>query len=253
MSHQLTELRQTITEKDEEIEKLNEMLEEAGETFAEKETELSRLHRLISTHEEKIKEQGKSISDLEEALRESQLALNTADRRLTKQEEDATTQNEAKAKLQGTKAKSQSTRVKHTAPFFPDLDLASTSQNKNVVLRPSTELMSRLNPSKRVLQLIVTPLQNKIMAHHTRTSLLRLKNSPAKDPTRGRECLNNNRDVEKENPKRQKIVKRKLVDDNDTSLSKRRRVSLKKGRLSGNKNFRRRSSGRKYNLRSKRF
>ncbi|XP_033763361.1 LOW QUALITY PROTEIN: kinesin-like protein KIF20B [Pecten maximus] len=259
MSLQLTELRETVSEKDEEIDKLNEMLEEAGETFAEKETELSRLHNLISGHEDKIKEQGRTTADLEEALRESRLALDTADRRLTQQEDAATTQNEAKAKLQGTKGKlqkvvSKSTRVKYTPPLFSSLDSpASTSQNKNVILRPSTELISKFNPSKRILQLIVTPLQNKILAHHTRTSLLRLRNSPAKDPTRGRACLNRIQETDKENPRGHKNIKRKLVDDNDTSLSKRRRVSLKRNRVSGSRETRRRISGKKYNLRSKRF
>ncbi|XP_021361015.1 kinesin-like protein KIF20B isoform X2 [Mizuhopecten yessoensis] len=100
MSQQLKELRESVSEKDEEIEKLNEMLEEAGETFSEKEAELSRLHDLISGHEVKVKEQGRTIAELEEALRESQLALNTADKRLTQQEGDATTQNETKVKLQ---------------------------------------------------------------------------------------------------------------------------------------------------------
>ncbi|XP_060078395.1 kinesin-like protein KIF20B [Ylistrum balloti] len=235
MSHQLKELRATITEKDEEIYKLNEMLEEAGETFAEKETELSRLNNLISDHKAKVKEQGKTIAELEEALKESQLALQTADRRLTQQEDNAATQNEEKVKIQGTKGKfpnlkvrSYSSRVSKTPPLFSCMENeASTSDDNNIILKPTAGLISKLKPSKRVLQLIVTPLQNKILAHHTRTSLLRLRNSPAKDPTRGRECMKNILGPEKENSRGpHQRSKRKLTEDKDTSLSKRRRKLL---------------------------
>jgi hypothetical protein len=101
-------------------------------------------------------------------------------------------------------------------------------------------------------ELLTRLLQTKLTAHHTKSSLLRLKNSPAAKANRGRMPVRKNimnRIVEeKEN---MNIVKRKLDDRSVDRLntSKRRRVSnsvkRKFVRLSG------KQSGLKYNLRTR--
>ncbi|KAH3827263.1 hypothetical protein DPMN_129193 [Dreissena polymorpha] len=116
-----------------------------------------------------------------------------------------------------------------------------------------------LNDS-RVLQVVLTPINNKHIIKQTKSSMLRLKNSPVKDPTRGRECLKNSplvrrATLDKEN---KAACKRKcdtspeqLVEDLNTS--KRRKVvpSKNKGE-SKTKPITTNKSGQKYNLRTRR-
>ena len=100
--------------------------------------------------------------------------------------------------------------------------------------------------------MVLTPLQNRLTAHHTKTSLLRLKNSPVADKTRNRVPSKRPVNIHIANDKENiKVVKRKVVDRSRESLntSKRRRLSKsvkhKLSRLSG------KMSGAKYNLRTR--
>ncbi|KAL3861886.1 hypothetical protein ACJMK2_007900 [Sinanodonta woodiana] len=103
--------------------------------------------------------------------------------------------------------------------------------------------------NSRVLQVVLTPLNNKHVTHHTKTSLLRLKNSPRQDPTRGRECISKcsiSRPQEKNTDMFLSVGKRKALEDLNTS--KRRKIEsvpVKKAPI-------RKSLGKKYNLRSRR-
>ena len=133
------------------------------------------------------------------------------------------------------------------------------------------EIHRPLNDS-RVLQVILTPLKNKLLFKHTKSSMLRLKNSPVKDPTYGRECLRvkplarKSLNIDKENfygtssqvvgVKGKKVLgKRKGTDKeneiNELDTSKRRRVLAGKKKQAKPKP--KRSSVRpQYNLRTRR-
>lgn len=130
--------------------------------------------------------------------------------------------------------------------------LQSTNENYFKFHKP-------LNDS-RVLQVVLTPLKNKLVVKQTKSSMLRLKNSPVKDPTRGRECMKNSPLVRKslnlEGKENIREQKRKCEEedkdiDNDLNTSKRRKVDQKKKQtktqpVTNNKR------GQKYNLRTRR-
>ena len=127
----------------------------------------------------------------------------------------------------------------------------------------------------RVLQIVLTPLKNKLIFKHTKSSMLRLKNSPVKDPTHGRECMKvkavprrslrmdkenfyGQSSQQAENGKDRKIRggKRKCADKEsektDLNTSKRRKVLGGKGK--GKAKLRRSSASKRpqYNLRTRR-
>ncbi|KAL4221164.1 hypothetical protein ACF0H5_019423 [Mactra antiquata] len=110
-----------------------------------------------------------------------------------------------------------------------------------------------LNDS-RVLQVIVSPVKNKNVVKHTKSSMLRLKNSPIKDPTRGRECMKvgqRSLTLSKSDTK----LKRKCDENNEESdelnTSKRRKVVASKTKKSKTKPVATNRMGQKYNLRTR--
>lgn len=115
-----------------------------------------------------------------------------------------------------------------------------------------------LNDS-RVLQVVLTPLKNKVVVKHTKSSMLRLKNSPVKDPTRGRECMKNSplirRSLKLDGKENVRENKRKCEDDTETNddlnTSKRRKVNRSK-KQSKTKPVAVNRTGQKYNLRTRR-
>lgn len=96
----------------------------------------------------------------------------------------------------------------------------------------------------QVLKVLLTPVHKNYVAKHTKTSLLRLQNSPAKDPTRGRECVKN-----KENAVL--LKKRQAIEEEETSKSKRRKLGSSDVRSRKRKSatMGKRKSLAKYNLR----
>lgn len=112
-----------------------------------------------------------------------------------------------------------------------------------------------LNDS-RVLQVTLSPLKNKVIVKHTKSSMLRLKNSPVKDPTRGRECMKNSPLVKPTLSFAGKENKRKCEDEievkqDDLNTSKRRKVEAKK-KATKTKPVSSNRTGQKYNLRARR-
>lgn len=116
-----------------------------------------------------------------------------------------------------------------------------------------------LNDS-RVLQVVLTPLKNKVVVKHTKSSMLRLKNSPVKDPTRGRECMKNSplirRSLKLDGKENVRENKRKCDDrdaetNDDLNTSKRRKVNKSK-KQSKTKPVPVNRTGQKYNLRTRR-
>ena len=118
-----------------------------------------------------------------------------------------------------------------------------------------------LNDS-RVLQVVISPLKNRTVVKHTKSSMLRLKNSPVKDPTRGRECQKAVRRSLKMD-KEKHDLKRKCHgddnfdendDENELNTSKRRKVvNTKKQakKTSKTKHVAVNRMGQKYNLRTR--
>lgn len=179
------------------------------------------------------------VRELQTALEDSKKAVDNAEERLIRKDERIVNLESEKQEHQGIE------NIPSVGRLCPPLSIRHSSQ-EFIINKP-------LQDTSRVLQVVLTPLQNKLTAHHTKTSLLRLKNSPAAEANRGRSSVRKNimnRIIkEKENVK---IVKRKLGDRSEDRLntSKRRRVSnsvkRKLARLSG------KQSGLKYNLRTKR-
>lgn len=117
-----------------------------------------------------------------------------------------------------------------------------------------------LNDS-RVLQLILTPLKNKMVIKHTKSSILRLKNSPSKDPTRGRECQKMSRRSLRMGKDVSVDAKRKCADatesdESDMNTSKRRKVvegkQKQKWKTTKTKPVHTNKMCQKYNLRTRR-
>lgn len=114
-----------------------------------------------------------------------------------------------------------------------------------------------LNDS-RVLQVVLTPLKNKMVVKHTKSSMLRLKNSPVKDPTRGRECQKIVRRSLKMGKENVGHVKRKCHDDSieeeiELNTSKRRKVveNKRNKKTAKTKHTTVNRTGQKYNLRTR--
>ncbi|XP_071151333.1 kinesin-like protein KIF20A [Mytilus edulis] len=239
LSQQLQQAKDQIKEQETEIRELNAMLTEAGETFQQTDTEIKQLKEVINDDEEKLKQQQTLISELQTALEESTNAVTTAEERLVKRDEQIIKLESENSELEGIDNIPSS-----QGNLCPPLSMRHSSQ-EFIINRP-------LHNSSRVLQVVLTPLQNKLTAHHTKTSLLRLRNSPIAESRRSRQIVKktvNDRIVkDKENVK---LVKRKLGDRSRDRLntSKRRRVSnsvkQKLARLSG------KHSGLKYNLRTR--
>lgn len=178
------------------------------------------------------------MRELQTALEDSKKAVDNAEERLVRKDEKIINLESEKQEHQGTE------NIPPVGRLCPPLSFRHSSQ-EFIINKP-------LQNTSRVLQVVLTPLQTKLTAHHTKSSLLRLKNSPAAKANRGRTPVRKNimnRIVEeKEN---MNIVKRKLDDRSVDRLntSKRRRVSnsvkRKFARLSG------KQSGLKYNLRTR--
>ncbi|CAG2248214.1 unnamed protein product [Mytilus edulis] len=227
LSQQLQQAKDQIKEQETEIRELNAMLTEAGETFQQTDTEIKQLKEVINDDEEKLKQQQTLISELQTALEESTNAVTTAEERLIKKDEQIIKLESENSELEGIDNVPSS-----QGNLCPPLSMRHSSQ-EFIINRP-------LHNSSRVLQVVLTPLQNKLTAHHTKTSLLRLRNSPIAESRRSRQIVKktvNDRIVkDKENVK---LVKRKLGDRSRDRLntSKRRRVSnsvkQKLARLSG--------------------
>ena len=148
--------------------------------------------------------------------------------------------------------------------------LCNSMNFKNMINKKlDYEIHKPLNDS-RVLQVILTPLKNKLLVKHTKSSMLRLKNSPSKDPTYGRECIRvkslprKSLHLEKENfykssqivddDGKQKRGKRKCSEkeneQHDLNTSKKRKmIPAKKKQMKAKP---KRSSLRQYNLRTRR-
>lgn len=116
-------------------------------------------------------------------------------------------------------------------PVSPLKDACKEKTIDYIVRKPLDE--------SRVLQIVISPVCNKLVTKHTKTSLLRLKNSPVKsNRNRLREC-------ERENNKR----KVDASENNMHNTCKRRRISFMNKK---NKNKLRQSlSNKKYNLRTR--
>lgn len=213
LTKQLDEIKSTLKEKDDEIKELNEMLTEAGETFQAKEKEIADLQQKLS--EDKLHNE-EEVAELERALVESKKALEMADQKIKSRDETLET---TRKTLQGTRrlssvsmkpnSKPSTTKSVVTFPFespkrgFSLLRPGSTSEDMPV--------------HNQVLKVVLTPVHKNYVAKHTKTSLLRLQNSPAKDPTRGRECVKN-----KENAVL--LKKRQALEEEEASKSKRRKL-----------------------------
>ena len=143
----------------------------------------------------------------------------------------------------------QSTRKNSTG--FNFMDAASQSKNNS-----HFQFYKPLNDS-RVLQVVLTPLKNTVVVKHTKSSFLRLKNSPIKDPTRGRECMRKTsmplrsvKPCEKENKRKCEAEDEGDV-KSDLNTSKRRKVELTK-KVNRTKPVPVNRTGQKYNLRTRR-
>ena len=139
---------------------------------------------------------------------------------------------------------------------------------KNMMNKKLDYEIHRPLDDSRVLQIVLTPLKNKLIFKHTKSSMLRLKNSPVKDPNHGRECKKakavsrRSLHMDKENfygqdeDRRDRIRgKRKCMDKenekSDLNTSKRRKVLG--GKTKGKAKLRRSSAKRpQYNLRTRR-
>ena len=225
-----------------------------------------------------------TITELETALKDCQSALQEAELRLTKREESISKLTLDKESVQGinpiriclpTPECDSDRDTPLIAPRGVPFNGTDTNNASYLTtpLLPSQIVDRRvkdLQENLRTLQVVVTPLEKRLVARHTKTSLLRLKNSPAKDPTRGRACMLVDKTNLKDNKniimgKKGDIVKRKIKDVEedymvDLNVSKKRRISGTKGnqitkakvakpRLSQSKA--RRRSGARYNLRRK--
>ena len=164
------------------------------------------------------------------------------------------------------------------SPIVKEKPMVNTPRKENMLTVPKSfdfgqkmrksdntnhyELHKPLNDS-RVLQVVLTPLKNKHIIKHTKSSMLRLKNSPLKDPTRGRACLQSPKaDKALTKGKENLHAKRKCDDsaddfvESDLNTSKRRKVvqAVKKKTVAKSKTVSAASSrtGQKYNLRSRR-
>lgn len=178
------------------------------------------------------------VRELQTALVDSKKAVDNAEERLVRKDERIVHLESEKQDHQGTE------NIPTVGKLCPPLTIRHSSQDF-IINKP-------LHNTSRVLQVVMTPLQNKLTAHHTKTSLLRLKNSPAPDSSRGRTVVRKNiLDRILKGKENVKVVKRKLGDRSRDKLntSKRRRVSnsvkRKHARLSG------KQSGVKYNLRTR--
>lgn len=156
------------------------------------------------------------MAELERALVESKKALEMADQKIKSRDETLET---TRKTLQGTRrlssvsmkpnSKPSTTKSVVTFPFespkrgFSLLRPGSTSEDMPV--------------HNQVLKVVLTPVHKNYVAKHTKTSLLRLQNSPAKDPTRGRECVKN-----KENAVL--LKKRQALEEEEASKSKKRKL-----------------------------
>ena len=141
---------------------------------------------------------------------------------------------------------------------------------KNVMNKHLDYEIHRPLDDSRILQVILTPLKNKVIVKHTKSSMLRLKNSPVKDPTYGRECLRVKplprrslhlekenfyrasqivNDGEKQKPGKRKCTEKENVQHDLNTSKKRKVVAVKKKQI---KSKAKRSSSRQYNLRTRR-
>ena len=163
-------------------------------------------------------------------------------------------------------AKNESERLKGQ---FPDSGIDRPNKGLPPELKSSGNLsfeekakqfsqftFQKLFDDNRVLQVVLSPLKQKTIVKHTKSSILRLKNSPAKDPTRGRECMKNKL-IQKSIPIDKIAVKdkRKCVDIDENSplnTSKRRKMaSTAEDRKAKPKRISTSRFGQKYNLRSR--
>lgn len=192
---------------------------------------------------------GSQVEQLEKALVESRKALELADQKIKSR--DATLETTRKT-LQGTRRLSSVSTKPESAPSTTGVVKFPFESPKRgfSLLKPGSR--SEILPlQNQVLKVVLTPVVNKYTAKHTKTSLLRLQNSPAKDPTRGRECLKN-----KENMAA--LKKRQAVEEAEVSQSKRRKfgsssvrekVPVSKSRKRKSATMGKRKSLAKYNLR----
>lgn len=182
---------------------------------------------------------------MQAALEDSKQAVTLAEERLVKKDGKIVKLENQVEEFQGNEIKLEDINATPGGSLCPPLSMRHSSQ-EFVIQRP-------LQNTSKVLQVVLTPLQNRLTAHHTKTSLLRLKNSPMADKTRKKDLIKRPLNVHIANDKENvKVVKRKVADRSRESLntSKRRRVSnsvkRKLSRLSG------KSLGAKYNLRNRR-
>ena len=144
---------------------------------------------------------------------------------------------------------------------------------KNMMNNKIDYAIHRPLDDSRVLQIVLTPLKNKLIFKHTKSSMLRLKNSPVKDPTHGRECMKvkavsrRSLHMEKENfygqssqiengkDRKLRGGKRKCKDKENekTDLNTSKRRKILGGKAKGKAKLRRSSGKRQqYNLRTRR-
>lgn len=211
LTKQLDEIKTTLKEKDEEIKELNEMLTEAGETFQAKEKEIANLKQKLT--DDKIHNE-EEVAELEKALVESKKALEMADQKLKTRDE---TLEKTRKTLQGTRRLSSVSMNPTSKPSKSVVTFPFESPKRGFSLLRPGSTSEDVPVHNQVLKVVLTPVHKNYVAKHTKTSLLRLQNSPAKDPTRGRECVKN-----KENAA--VLKKRQAIEEEEASKSKRRKL-----------------------------
>jgi hypothetical protein len=159
------------------------------------------------------------MMELGKALVESKKTLEVADQKI-KSRDDAL--EVTRKTLQGTRRLSAVKKAHSVVPPTSEVVSFPFNSPQRAPRRGFSLLKAGSNSNvarhNQVLQVVLTPVENKLIAKHTKTSLLRLKNSPAKDPTRGRECVKN-----KENAA---LLKRRqaMEEAADVSLKKKRKI-----------------------------
>lgn len=155
------------------------------------------------------------MAELERALVESKKALEMADQKIKSRDE---TLEKTRKTLQGTRRLSSVSINPNSKPSTKSVVTFPFESPKRgfSLLRPGST-SEDVPLHNQVLKVLLTPVHKNYVAKHTKTSLLRLQNSPAKDPTRGRECVKN-----KENAAL--LKKRQAIEEEEASKSKRRKL-----------------------------
>ncbi|KAK3090559.1 hypothetical protein FSP39_012688 [Pinctada imbricata] len=211
---------------------LNKMLEEAGETFKEKELEIEELKK-------EVLEKKQAILRLENSLSQSREAMEQAEQTIFQLNEKM-----AMSECQGDSQKG-TTKAPVVCVASPVKNMKELVSSSSLNKLPQHTCMSKLHVERGALRsnrdcyVVLSPYDNKLKAHHTKTSLLRLQHSPAKDPTRGRECMKNLTG----NKTSAQNSKRKLAEE-EVPVHKKRKLHL-------NKNKSKENASGKYNLRNR--